>query len=247
MHHQPTTAYPDAYRPAPSISRLITEITQETFWARHGFVRGDRVFSSEYLWRRERTALLLRAVVSDLFALERPGDEQAANDAVRAALAVRDADGLRPCDREEVRAWLRSEFTKHETSEAPHPPNCPGGCGGCGEVMAILTYDAEGAPVHQEPVQCDRGEPADPHPEDCRCGGTGRYRPYGERGDREVCLGYVPGPHCERCGCTEEAPCPGGCWWVPSDGMFDLCSACTPARDDGQTVPAAACFDEAPF
>lgn len=54
---------------------------------------------------------------------------------------------------------------------------------------------------------------------------------------------------CERCGCTENAPCPGGCWWVPNAGMLDLCSACTdPVGDDGQAVPTGATpYDEAPF
>jgi hypothetical protein len=31
---------------------------------------------------------------------------------------------------------------------------------------------------------------------------------------------------CAGCGCTEDAPCPGGCWWVPNPTMVDLCSAC---------------------
>ncbi|MEU1276507.1 hypothetical protein [Streptomyces sp. NPDC005799] len=31
---------------------------------------------------------------------------------------------------------------------------------------------------------------------------------------------------CVRCGCTEEAACEGGCYWVPNAQMVDLCSAC---------------------
>jgi hypothetical protein len=33
---------------------------------------------------------------------------------------------------------------------------------------------------------------------------------------------------CTVCGCTDEDPCPGGCWWVPGQWMQDLCSACSP-------------------
>jgi hypothetical protein len=32
---------------------------------------------------------------------------------------------------------------------------------------------------------------------------------------------------CAGCGCTENTPCPGGCWWVANTvGLEDLCSAC---------------------
>lgn len=31
---------------------------------------------------------------------------------------------------------------------------------------------------------------------------------------------------CVVCGCTEDGPCPGGCWWVPNGSMDDLCSVC---------------------
>jgi ParB family chromosome partitioning protein len=37
---------------------------------------------------------------------------------------------------------------------------------------------------------------------------------------------------CRKCGCTEEAACPGGCAWVEDD----LCSACAPASGDGEAV-----------
>ncbi|WP_405924910.1 hypothetical protein [Streptomyces sp. NBC_00035] len=57
---------------------------------------------------------------------------------------------------------------------------------------------------------------------------------------------------CVRCGCTENAACEGGCYWVPNRQLVDLCSACatldelalvtyslveTPA---GEQAPAAA-------
>ncbi|MGQ5606216.1 hypothetical protein [Streptomyces sp. EKS3.2] len=31
---------------------------------------------------------------------------------------------------------------------------------------------------------------------------------------------------CTKCGCTEDAACDGGCYWVPNEQMVDLCSAC---------------------
>ncbi len=32
----------------------------------------------------------------------------------------------------------------------------------------------------------------------------------------------LDGRRCRVCGCTEDAACPGGCFWVE----YDLCSAC---------------------
>lgn len=38
---------------------------------------------------------------------------------------------------------------------------------------------------------------------------------------------------CRVCGCTEDAACPGGCWWVPDRTMTgELCSSCVPTRED---------------
>ena len=35
------------------------------------------------------------------------------------------------------------------------------------------------------------------------------------------------GPRCRVCGCTDDAPCPGGCSWIQSlFGEGDLCSSC---------------------
>jgi hypothetical protein len=31
---------------------------------------------------------------------------------------------------------------------------------------------------------------------------------------------------CARCGCTEDAACKSGCYWVPNQQLIDLCSAC---------------------
>lgn len=36
---------------------------------------------------------------------------------------------------------------------------------------------------------------------------------------------------CVRCGCTENAACPGGCFWVPNLQMVDLCSACASPQE----------------
>ena len=74
----------------------------------------------------------------------------------------------------------------------PHPQECPGGCGGTGEVMQIMTWDDQGdgilVPVHQEQVDCHRGETAPEHPDHCQCGGTGTYRSGWAGQYRELCL-----------------------------------------------------------
>lgn len=39
---------------------------------------------------------------------------------------------------------------------------------------------------------------------------------------------------CIRCGCTDEEPCAGGCWWVPmevSGELADVCSSCIEDED----------------
>lgn len=37
-------------------------------------------------------------------------------------------------------------------------------------------------------------------------------------------------PRCRVCGCTEDAACPGGCWWIPDPtGQGDLCNRCAGA------------------
>lgn len=39
--------------------------------------------------------------------------------------------------------------------------------------------------------------------------------------------------YCRICGCTEWAPCPGGCSWVPDPALEgDLCSQCLPDGTD---------------
>lgn len=38
-------------------------------------------------------------------------------------------------------------------------------------------------------------------------------------------------PRCVRCGCTEDAPCDGGCAWVPNRQLIDLCSVCATADE----------------
>ncbi len=38
--------------------------------------------------------------------------------------------------------------------------------------------------------------------------------------------------HCCVCGCTEDEPCDGGCWWIDDDAMRDRCSQC-----EGKPLP----------
>ncbi|WP_371503551.1 hypothetical protein OG871_39865 (plasmid) [Kitasatospora sp. NBC_00374] len=52
---------------------------------------------------------------------------------------------------------------------------------------------------------------------------------------------------CVRCGCTEDDPCKGGCWWVPGLVMEDVCSACAPDRFDELAAQADAAADGSPL
>ncbi|MBL1086822.1 hypothetical protein JK359_33495 [Streptomyces actinomycinicus] len=184
-----------AYNPTPSIPLLITELAQEDFWARYAKIRGDAEhFTPAYLAARETAALLLRAVIADLFALADPTNPIAAADAAAAANALRRKSRQMQLPAEAARAWLREEYEAWR-NDAPHPPNCPGHCGGTGIVMETTTWQNDGAPVWAEPADCRRGEEDDPHFDDCLCRGTGRrwnaeYREY-ERCDR-----YTPDPDC---------------------------------------------------
>lgn len=36
---------------------------------------------------------------------------------------------------------------------------------------------------------------------------------------------------CQRCGCTEDRACDGGCYWVPNPQLIDLCSACATPQE----------------
>jgi hypothetical protein len=46
-----------------------------------------------------------------------------------------------------------------------------------------------------------------------------------------VGLGAEDEAQCVRCGCTENAACETGCYWVPNLQMVDLCSACATAEE----------------
>jgi hypothetical protein len=48
---------------------------------------------------------------------------------------------------------------------------------------------------------------------------------------------------CDRCGCTEEQACPGGCAWVPNTEFLDLCSACV--HPDGSCTTVGCGLPEA--
>lgn len=185
----PTLA--EAYSPVPSVPRLIADISAETFLTSYAKARGQRHFHPEYVADRERTALLLRAVIADMFALIDPNNTHAAADAATAANRYRLSTRCGALPADAARASVREAFDTWENSEAPHPPNCDGGCGGTGEVLEILIYQDDGTPLHQEPVQCLRGESQDPHPYDCICGGTGTYW---NSWEQWVCTGYEPRP-----------------------------------------------------
>lgn len=189
---RPGAAHP-AYDPTPSIPLLITELTQEEFWARYAKARGDaEYFDPGYLAARETAALLLRAVIADLFALADPANTLAAADAAAAANRVRRKSRLMQLPADAARAWLREEYEAWRNDE-PHPPNCPGHCGGTGIVMETTTWQDDGAPVWAEPADCRRGEEDDPHFNDCLCRGTGQ-RWNAESREYQLCERYTFDP-----------------------------------------------------
>ncbi|HHY45733.1 MAG TPA: hypothetical protein GX506_00335 [Firmicutes bacterium] len=49
---------------------------------------------------------------------------------------------------------------------------------------------------------------------------------------------------CRVCGCTEDEPCEGGCWWVEDpEGLGDLCSNCLfELRDKFNEAAGDACY-----
>lgn len=52
-------------------------------------------------------------------------------------------------------------------------------------------------------------------------------------------------PACRVCGCTENAACPGGCWWVPDPELAgELCSACVEDLVDDVDDGCPWCDDE---
>lgn len=110
-------------------------------------------------------------------------------DATTVPVLRRTAADLRVAEQLLRQAAEKAGETDYEADDDPHPVDCPGDCGGTGEVMQILTWDDQGegifVPVHQEPVDCRRGEPAPEHPANCQCRGTGTYR---SGGYRELCL-----------------------------------------------------------
>ncbi|MFF7764270.1 hypothetical protein [Streptomyces griseorubiginosus] len=192
----PAAVHP-AYTPTPSIPLLITELAQEDFWARYAKLRGDAEhFASGYLAARERTTLLLRAVIADLFALADPANPLAADDAAAASNAVRRKSRQMQLPAQAARTWLREEYEAWRSHE-PHPPNCPGHCGGSGIVMETNTWQDDGAPVWAEPADCRRGEVDDPHFNDCLCHGTGQ-RWNAELREYGLCPRYTTDPAYER-------------------------------------------------
>jgi hypothetical protein len=201
----PTVA--DYYDPVPSIPRLITEITTETFLTRYAAARGRQHFHPDYVRDREQTAMMLRAIVADLVALASGDrDQQAVGDAAAAATAYLIAWQVRPANAQQARDRVREAYRRWESSEPPHLPNCPGGCHGTGQLLTILIYQDDGTPLHQEPIDCDRGESTTEHPEDCICFGSGMFA----RGSENwVCLTYEPRPASE-----QDDPAPSANPWL---------------------------------
>lgn len=209
---RPGSAHP-VYEPTPSIPLLITELTHEEFWARYAKARGDAEhFEPGYIAAREKAALLLRAVIADLFALADPGNTHAAGDAAAAANRVRRKSQLMQLPAHAVRAWLREEYETWR-NDVPHPPNCPGHCRGTGIVLQTVTWQDDGAAVWAEPGDCLRGEDEDPHFSDCLCRGTGR-RWNTESREYDLCDGYTPDPDYARV-----EPRPGDTW--STGGPYD--------------------------
>lgn len=180
-------AAPRAYFPTPLVSRLVTEVGIAE--ALSGL--GGGTLPAEFRAIQRRTAMLLRAVLADLFALAEPDNTRAAADAARAALAVRRHDGLPVrITSAAAREWLREEYTEWEHNP-PHHPHCPGGCNGSGMVLRVEIWQTDGVPLHQEPADCDRGEPEDPHSADCVCRGTGRVPDGYNRNEMVRCDGVA--------------------------------------------------------
>lgn len=59
-------------------------------------------------------------------------------------------------------------------------------------------------------------------------------------------LGEEDEARCVRCGCTENAACKGGCYWVANRQMVDLCSACASPEELAAVayVPASAAVEQ---
>ncbi|MEV6133101.1 hypothetical protein AB0M05_40985 [Streptomyces violaceusniger] len=205
-----------AYDPTPSIPRLLTELVQEEFWTRYATIRGDDTFAPDYTTDRKRTALLLRAVIADLVALAAPDNAHHAADAAGTANALRRADWQMTLPAQAARDWLRGQYQRHLEDNDPHPPNCPGGCSGSGGVVEAVIWQNDGAPVHEEPMACQRGEEDDPHAADCTgCHGTGKTYDV-EFSEYSVCDRYSPDPAYEPAPAHHDDP------WVSSGtGHFD--------------------------
>jgi hypothetical protein len=59
-------------------------------------------------------------------------------------------------------------------------------------------------------------------------------------------LGAEDEARCVRCGCTENAACETGCYWVPNLQMTDLCSACATVEELAAVTYTQAQPQEAP-
>lgn len=185
----------DAYPDCPSIGRLLTEAAAETAWHLEATLHPNDWRNPGYTRERQRNALLLRGALLDIVALQSTGDLHSAAQAAQAGGDLQELDGGWRTDADRARAYLRDQYQAWRTNEH-HPYDCPGDCGGTGIVMEVLTWDVQGDqmyhPVHEEPLDCRRGQSEPAHGPDCGdCRGTGFYF---ERGYRQRCLSYRPVP-----------------------------------------------------
>ena len=188
----PATAN-EAYPDCPSVGRLLTEAAAEAAWHLEAKLHPTSWRNPAYTRERQRNALLLRGVLLDIVALQSTGDLHSAAQAAQAGGDLQRLDGHWRTGADSARAYLREQYRAWRTNEH-HPWDCPGHCGGTGIVMQTLTWEDQGEgiyyPVHEEPMDCERGQEPAEHSTDCDdCHGTGVVR---ERGYRNRCLAYRP-------------------------------------------------------
>jgi hypothetical protein len=186
--------YPDL----PSIGRLFTAAAQEYAWWQEARLHPSPGLDPAYIRERARTYWTLRGAALDICALQSDVDLHSAAQAAQAGNELRTLDGWCHVPIDQARQYVRAEYSVYRRGEV-HPWNCPGRCYGTGTLVATLTWEESGypagsqgadcwIPVHQEPIDCHRGEEQH-HGPDCACHGTGyTYSP----GERDLCPSYRP-------------------------------------------------------
>lgn len=187
-----STTVSEAYPDCPSVGRLLTEAAAESAWHMEATLHPTSWRDPGYTRERQRNALLLRGVLLDIVALQSTGDLHSAAQAAQAGGELQRLDGYWRTGAELSRAYLREQYRAWRTNEH-HPWDCPGNCGGTGIVMQTLIWENQGEgiyyPVHEEPMDCGRGQADQEHGPDCACHGSGFTF---EGGDRNRCLAYFP-------------------------------------------------------